>query len=246
MRDNDVMNGSDDATLIRPPFGRADMTGSLLVAGADRFEPAVDVPGRAPALARRPGPVADPVRRGVRARRRRVLVARRRRSPRSARAAAHLDRLPHDARLRAWPTCAASEVAAAIVDHGVAALDLLLRDPVHGGWFASVAPDGEPVDSAKAAYPHAFVVLAASTAIRAGRPGARRAARRRARGRLRALLGRRRRPHASRAGRVTSASRRPTGAPTAACTWSRRSSPPADATGDPRVERAGRCASART
>jgi len=64
--------------------------------------------------------------------------------------------------------------AAAIADHGVAALDLLLRDPEHGGWFSSVAPGGEPVDTTKAAYPHAFVVLAASTAVRAGRPGARR------------------------------------------------------------------------
>lgn len=57
------------------------------------------------------------------------------------------------------------------VDHGVAALGGLLRDPDAGGWYASVASDGTP-DTTKDAYQHAFVVLAASSATAAERPGA--------------------------------------------------------------------------
>ena len=59
-----------------------------------------------------------------------------------------------------------------LVDHGLATLSDLLRDPIHGGWFGGVDTDGTPTDERKAAYPHSFVVLAASTAVRAGRPGA--------------------------------------------------------------------------
>lgn len=62
--------------------------------------------------------------------------------------------------------------AGPVVDHGVAALAGLLHDDRHGGWHASTLADGTPLDSTKAAYPHAFVVLAASSATRAGRPGA--------------------------------------------------------------------------
>src|SRR3954454_8127765 len=52
--------------------------------------------------------------------------------------------------------------------HGVAALtDGPLRDAAHGGWRASTA------DPTKAAYPHAFVVLAGATAATAGVPGGR-------------------------------------------------------------------------
>lgn len=57
-------------------------------------------------------------------------------------------------------------------DHGVRALTTVFRDREHGGWFAAVA-DGGPVDDAKQAYGHAFVVLAAASATAAGRPGAR-------------------------------------------------------------------------
>jgi sulfoquinovose isomerase len=60
------------------------------------------------------------------------------------------------------------------VDHGLAALlpGGLLRDDEHGGWFSAVQPDRLVVDSAKAAYAHAFVVLAASAAAVLGRPAA--------------------------------------------------------------------------
>lgn len=62
---------------------------------------------------------------------------------------------------------------APLVDHGVAALTGLFRDTEHSGWFASVgATDPGPVDDTKAAYGHAFVILAAAAATAAGRPGA--------------------------------------------------------------------------
>jgi len=63
--------------------------------------------------------------------------------------------------------------SAALVDHGLAALAGAFHDDEHGGWFAEVERDGTPRDTDKAAYPHAFVILAASSATAAGRPGAR-------------------------------------------------------------------------
>lgn len=89
--------------------------------------------------------------------------------------------LPGPAEL--WITCRMTHVyalgallgrpgSAALVDHGLAAIDGLFRDVEHGGWFAEVNADGTPHDSAKAAYPHAFVVLATASATAAGRPGA--------------------------------------------------------------------------
>lgn len=62
--------------------------------------------------------------------------------------------------------------AAALVDHGIDALQGRLRDDRHGGWFAAVGADG-PTNTAKEAYGHAFVILAAASATAAGRPGAR-------------------------------------------------------------------------
>ena len=53
-----------------------------------------------------------------------------------------------------------------LLGHGVAALTDLLHDPEYGGWFAAV----RPLEPAKQAYQHAFVVLAASTATVAGAP----------------------------------------------------------------------------
>ncbi|ALI00136.1 AGE family epimerase/isomerase [Pseudomonas sp. FW306-02-F02-AA] len=59
---------------------------------------------------------------------------------------------------------------AELVDHGINALNGLLRDAEFGGWFA--APDHRDGDTGKAAYLHAFVALAASSAVIAQRPGA--------------------------------------------------------------------------
>lgn len=58
-----------------------------------------------------------------------------------------------------------------LVDHGLAALTGRFRDSTHGGWYAQVDED-RPRDRSKTAYAHAFVVLAASSATCAGRPGA--------------------------------------------------------------------------
>lgn len=57
-----------------------------------------------------------------------------------------------------------------LVDHGLAALAGPLRDPVYGGWFAG--PQAGDGSDGKAAYLHAFVALAASSARVAGRSGA--------------------------------------------------------------------------
>ncbi len=59
-----------------------------------------------------------------------------------------------------------------LADAAVAGLTGRLRDAEHGGWFASLGP-GTGRDDTKQAYTHAFVLLAASSALTAGRPGAR-------------------------------------------------------------------------
>ena len=89
-----------------------------------------------------------------------------------------------DGPLELWIACRMTHVyaighllgrpgSAALVDHGLAALTGAFHDDEHGGWFAEVERDGTPRDTDKAAYPHAFVILAASSATAAGRPGAR-------------------------------------------------------------------------
>ena len=67
---------------------------------------------------------------------------------------------------------------ASLAAHGVASLAAgPLRDAEHDGWFAIAGVAG-PVATAKQAYGHAFVILAASSALAAGVPGARAARRR--------------------------------------------------------------------
>lgn len=79
--------------------------------------------------------------------------------------ATHVLALGH---LMGRPGCAAG------VAHGVAALTGPFHDEQHGGWFSSLSPDGSaPAEDRKAAYAHAFVVLAASSATVAGAEGAR-------------------------------------------------------------------------
>lgn len=58
-----------------------------------------------------------------------------------------------------------------VAERAFAGLRGRLRDQRAGGWFASVDDDG-PVDAAKVCYAHAFVVLAASSAVRAELDGA--------------------------------------------------------------------------
>lgn len=57
-----------------------------------------------------------------------------------------------------------------LVDHGIAALRGPLRDALHGGWFA--VAEHRDNNTGKNAYLHAFVALAASSAVVAQRPGA--------------------------------------------------------------------------
>ncbi|MFT9164970.1 MAG: AGE family epimerase/isomerase [Komagataeibacter saccharivorans] len=61
-----------------------------------------------------------------------------------------------------------------LATHGVAALLGPLRDERHGGWFTGPPADGVPPDGGrKQCYLHAFVALAASSAVVAGVDGAR-------------------------------------------------------------------------
>lgn len=59
---------------------------------------------------------------------------------------------------------------AELIDHGLAALHGPLRDAEHGGWFDAPLDEGGHTD--KQAYLHAFVALAASSAMVAGRQAA--------------------------------------------------------------------------
>jgi mannose/cellobiose epimerase-like protein (N-acyl-D-glucosamine 2-epimerase family) len=58
-----------------------------------------------------------------------------------------------------------------IVDHGMAFLWERMRDGQHGGYFWAV-DDEKPTDPTKQAYGHAFVLLAASSAMCVGHPDA--------------------------------------------------------------------------
>ncbi|WP_235866330.1 AGE family epimerase/isomerase [Serinibacter arcticus] len=60
---------------------------------------------------------------------------------------------------------------AVLVDHGLATLEQTFADHASGGWFSKVAPEG-PTADVKEAYAHAFVLLATSSALLAGRDGA--------------------------------------------------------------------------
>ncbi|KAK1184363.1 AGE family epimerase/isomerase [Streptomyces sp. NBS 14/10] len=99
---------------------------------------------------------------------------------------AWLDRRGHpdtDLPIHAWITCRMTHVFALgqflghpapcqeLVERGVRALSHQLRDAEHGGWFSAVH-NGQPVTTEKSAYTHAFVLLAASSAVAAGAPGA--------------------------------------------------------------------------
>ena len=85
--------------------------------------------------------------------------------------------------IQTWITCRMTHVyaigallgypgAAALVDEGLRGLTGVLHDDENGGWYPGVSWDGTP-DPDKICYTHAFVILAASSALLAGRPGAR-------------------------------------------------------------------------
>src|SRR5690348_13854213 len=54
-----------------------------------------------------------------------------------------------------------SEQARDLALSGIRVLSERFEDHENGGWFESIARTGHPVDATKAAYGHAFVVLAA-------------------------------------------------------------------------------------
>lgn len=58
-----------------------------------------------------------------------------------------------------------------LVDAALKGLKGELHDEKNGGWYAGVTPEGGIVPN-KQCYAHAFVILAASSALTAGRPGA--------------------------------------------------------------------------
>lgn len=58
-----------------------------------------------------------------------------------------------------------------LIDAGLKGLTGELHDTVSGGWYAGLAADGSILPT-KQCYAHAFVILAASSALLAGRPGA--------------------------------------------------------------------------
>jgi sulfoquinovose isomerase len=66
----------------------------------------------------------------------------------------------------------ADEDARRLATSGLASLTGRYADREHGGWYASLDRDGKVSDSAKANYAHAHVLLASSTALAAGLPGA--------------------------------------------------------------------------
>lgn len=64
------------------------------------------------------------------------------------------------------------EESGILVDAGLKGLNGELHDRTNGGWYAGLTADGEILPN-KQCYAHAFVILAASSAALAGRPGAR-------------------------------------------------------------------------
>ena len=64
------------------------------------------------------------------------------------------------------------EGSEALADAALKGLTGELHDDEHGGWYAGLTADGDILPD-KQCYAHAFVILAASSAMLAGRPGAR-------------------------------------------------------------------------
>lgn len=81
-----------------------------------------------------------------------------------------------------WITCRMAHVysigtllgypgSEALVDAALKGIHGELKDTVHGGWYAGRRADGSVLPD-KQCYAHAFVILAASSSLLAGRPGA--------------------------------------------------------------------------
>jgi mannose/cellobiose epimerase-like protein (N-acyl-D-glucosamine 2-epimerase family) len=61
--------------------------------------------------------------------------------------------------------------AGELADEGLKGLTGILHDDEHGGWYPSIQSNGTP-EPGKVCYAHAFVIIAASSALIAKRPGA--------------------------------------------------------------------------
>lgn len=59
-----------------------------------------------------------------------------------------------------------------LATHGVRAMATMFHDDEHGGWYAQVDHHGSPIRTGKLCYEHAFVLLAACAASKAGADGA--------------------------------------------------------------------------
>lgn len=81
-----------------------------------------------------------------------------------------------------WITCRMTHVysigtllghdnSESLVDLGLKGITDRLHDKEHGGWYAGITPDGGILPN-KQCYAHAFVILAATSALLAKRPGA--------------------------------------------------------------------------
>ena len=58
-----------------------------------------------------------------------------------------------------------------LVDAALRGLKGELHDPANGGWYTGLTPENKPLED-KLCYVHAFVILAATSAVLIGRPGA--------------------------------------------------------------------------
>lgn len=85
--------------------------------------------------------------------------------------------------VQTWITCRMAHVysigvllgypgAGRLVDRALDGLREVLHDDVYGGWYPQVSSDGVP-EEGKICYTHAFVMIGSSSALLAGRPGAR-------------------------------------------------------------------------
>ena len=62
--------------------------------------------------------------------------------------------------------------ADSLATSGLGALGSRYADAENGGWFSSLGPSGNVIDSTKANYAHAHALLATASAVAAGIPGA--------------------------------------------------------------------------
>ena len=78
----------------------------------------------------------------------------------------NLDHLSYGSCIQSGSGCLASEGSGELADAALKGLKGELHDEKNGGWYAGVTPEGDIVPN-KQCYAHAFVILAASSALTA-------------------------------------------------------------------------------